>query len=554
MADAPDTVTDLRKDLKRALKLLEERRPDYVLGRDFYTGDRTEVAASKYVRKIINENADAMPTSLAHIPVDVIVDMIELTDLDTKDAAASKMLGIVEETNDLDEGSEEWLRKAAYFGDYYVIIDPTEEDDAGNITPESVRWIGSSPLTTIRIYDEEDERTPLYSAKAWYKGKTWHARLYYDDCSVKLILPKDVRTTNDIDTPDAAKFELDYDVAPDDAFVFHPGGKQLVQHLAIDGHPYGVPLHRKAWGPQDAITKINATNLANVEAIGLPARWALLDPMAEIDDDIDADFGTDSPSTVPNSTFADNMTRPTNGSRLRTIPGGISFLRGIKQVGTFEGGDGNVFLANLEWYIRVMAVATGIPLFEFDLSGTQPSGESRRRAMARALKKAKRIRRAAGTFLEGLAEVTLGVLGKEGLVASAVYYPIETSTDAEGIALVGAKIANGVPVQTALLEAGYTADQVEKWWPDDAPAVTYAVLKDLGQALAHLGTAKTLGAITDSELTEMLPSILTGARNEGPADVLPGVVQPAIVDPAMIDDPIAPAPVVKPVAPLFATK
>lgn len=549
MADAPDTLNDLRRDLKRALAILEERRPDYLLGRDFYTGDRVEVAASKYVRKIINENADAFPVSLAHIPVDVIVDMVELTSLDAPDAASAKLLKIVAEANDIADGSEDWLRKAAYFGDYYTIIDPTEEDGDGNITPESVRWIGSSPLTTVRVYDNADERTPLYGAKVWLTGKTWHGRLYYDDCTVRLIAENGTTQS----AADPKLFEFDYVDSPDEAFVFHPGERMLIEHLAIDGHPYGVPLHRKAWGPQDAITKISAGNLANIEGLALPARWALLDPLAEIDDDIDDDFGDAGPTTVAGSgsTSDDGMTTASNGSKVRSVPGGIAFLRGIKEVGTFENGDGNIFLANQDWYLRAMAVACGIPLFEFDLKGDQPSGESRRRAMARALKKAKRVRRAAGSFLEALAETTLGVLDKAGQKAVATFYPIETSTDQEGIELVGLKIKNGVPVRVALLEAGYTDDQVDKWWPENKPAVTIDMLTTLGTALAQLGTAKTLGVINDNELRDMLPTLLTAARGEGPAVTttvaMPaGVVQPAKVDPLAVNEP--PSRVVKPAA------
>lgn len=512
MTDAPDTLNDLRRDLKRALDVLEARRPDYLLGRDFYTGDRTEVSASKYVRKIINANSDAFPISLSHIPVDVIVDMVELTSLEARDAAAAALLKTVSEANDIEDGSEDWLRKASYFGDYYTIVDPTEEDAAGNITPESIKWIGSSPLTTVRIYDSADERTPLFGAKVWRAGKQWKARLYYDDCTVKLI------TLREAIEADAKLFDFDLaiDETPEDAFVFHPGERMLIEHLAIDGHPYGVPLHRKAWGPQDAITKISAGNLANLEGIALPSRWALLDPMAEIDDDIDDDFGTDSPSTVAGSATADGQTTASAGSRIRAVPGGIAYLRGIKEVGTFESGNGDIFLANQDWYLRAMAVATGIPLFEFDLKGDQPSGESRRRAMSRALKKAKRVRRAAGVFLEAIATTTLAILGKQGQTIAAVFYPIETSTDKEGIELVGLKIKNGVPVRVALLEAGYTDDQVDAWWPEDLPAVTIDMLTTLGSALAQLGTAKTLGVINDAELADMLPTILTGTRGEGP--------------------------------------
>lgn len=507
MADAPDNLRDLRRDLKRALSLMDEKRDDYVTGREMYDGTRVEVAASKFIRKLIAANADAYPISLAHIPVDVIVDMIELTSLTVKDAGAARLLDIVTEANDITDQLEDWLRKAGSFGDYYAIIDPAEETAAGGIVPDSLRWIGASPLSTIVIYDEADDRVALYGARAYQRGKTWHARLYYGDCTVRLVAAKGASL-------EASNFELDFDEEEAEAFVFHPGGGILCKHLAIDGHPYGTPLHRKAWGPQDALTKISATNLANLEGIGLPSRWALLDSAGEVDDDIDEDFGDAGPGDNADNVDANSS----RGSKIRSEPGAITFLKGITEVGTFETGDGNVFLANQDWYVRAMAVATGIPLFEFDLKGDQPSGESRRRAMARALKKAKRVRRVVGLFAESLAETTLAVLGREKQTATSTFYPIETSTDKEGIELVALKIKSGVPVRVALLEAGYPEDQVNDWWPADAPAVTIDMLTVLGSALASLGSAKTLGVITDTELADMLPTILTSARDEGPTE------------------------------------
>jgi hypothetical protein len=525
MADAPDNLRDLQRDLKRAFAILDERRPDYVLGRDFYDGTRTEVFASKWARKALNDNAEAHPISLAHIPVDVIVDMIELTSLDAADTTAASALDTITEANDLEEAAEEWLLKAGYFGDYYVITDPTEEDGDGRALAESVRWIGSSPLTTVAVYNRADERTPEFYVKVWEDGKVYRARAYYDDCTVKLATERKAAR-------DPQAFELDYDEEPEEAYIFHEGGRPLVKHLAIGGRPYGVPLHRKAWGPQDAITKISASNLSNIEAIALPARWALLDPMAEIDDDIDDDFSTDGPSTPADKRDNEGASK---GSRVRSVPGAIAFLRGISKVGTFESGDGKTFLENLDWYVRVMAVACGIALFEFDLKGEQPSGESRRRAMGRALKRAKRIRSAFGSFLTGLAELSLAVVGVTAKV-DATFYPIETSTDKDGLELVGLKIQHGVPVRVALLEAGYTDEQVDAWWPENAPAVTINMLTTLGSALAQLGTAKTLGVIDDGEIADMLPTILTGARNEGRRDLLPGVVGPAPVLPDEVDD------------------
>lgn len=514
MTDAPDTLAALLRDLKRALGIIDAKRADYVKGKEYYDGTRAEVFASKAVRKLLRDSAEAAPISLAHIPVDVIADKVELASLTATEAVPASMLAIVADNNNLDDESDDIVRKACYYGDYYGIVDPTSEDDDGDITVDGVKLIGSSPLTTVMVYDPADERTPLYGAKVWRDGKRWRSRLFYDDYTVKLATPEGAT-----DEADADRFEPDLDddesVEDFDHYVEHPGGRMLLHHLAIDGKPYGVPIHKKAWGPQDAITKISATNLNNVDGQGFASRWALADPLAEVDDDIDDDFGDAGPDTT-GAAPSDNLTTATTGtSRVRSIPGAIALLKGIKQVGQFDATPTENFLKNLDWYIRVMAVACGVALFEFDLTGEQPSGESRRRAEGRSNKKAAKIQRQAGAFFRGIGDTVLAVLGTSGTVA-ATFNPTETSTDKEGLELVASKIATGVPVTQALLEAGYTDEQVAEWYPEGRPHITPALLTVLASALQQLGQAKTLGVITDAELADMLPDILTGARGEGP--------------------------------------
>jgi hypothetical protein len=520
MTNAPDSLPDLRSDLGRALAFITAHRPDYENGRDYYLGTKLEVSASPFIRKLVADQANFAPISLAHIPVDVIAEKVELAGVQASDAAADKILTDILDANDLDDELDDWVHKAGYFGDYYVIVDPTELD-GDRLAPDGIRTVGSSPLTTVVIY-EADERTPDFGAKVWRDGKRWKALLYYNDVTVKLITAIGSGNSD----PKAEDFDLDFDIEEDEARIPHEGDRLLVKHLAIGGRPYGVPLHRKAWGPQDAITKISATNLSNVDGLGFASRWALADPMAEIDDDIDDDFGTDGPATEPAD--SDGMTSATTGtSRVRSLPGALSLLRGIKQVGQFDETPSDEFLKPLDWYVRVMAVACGIALFEFDLAGEQPSGESRRRAEARANKKAAKVKRAVGAFVRDIADTALALLGTKSEVTVA-FTPSETATDKEGIELVAAKIATGVPVRKALLEAGYTDEEVEEWFPKSTPHVTMDTLKVLAQALAQLGQAKTLGVITDAELADMLPTILTAARNEGPAVGAPAAPVTAI--------------------------
>lgn len=526
MADAPDTLAALRRDLSRALKLIDDRAPEYKRAKLYADGTAPEISGSTVAKRII-EQSEAAPISFAHIPVDVISDKIELASITAPEAQAAAALETWMDVNDIDDESADWIRKACTFGDYYVIIDPEEEDEDGLAIVETAKTLGSSPLSTIVVYDKKTQRTPEFGAHVWDAGTKnaplTRAVLYYDDASVKLVSIVGSKGSNG----DEYELDLEDDDEPEDAWIFHNGDRMLVKHLAVGGKPYGVPVHRKAWGPQDAITKISANNLVNVDAQGLPSRWALLDPAAEIDDDINDDFGSDGPATAVDK--KDGMSKATRTSRVRAVPGAISLLRGVKQVGTFDSGDSAGFLTNLDWYVRAMAVACGIALFEFDMKGEQPSGESRRRAEGRANRQAAKIKRQAEAFFRDIADTVLGLAGIVGRVA-VTFNPSETSTDKEGLELVSAKVKAGVPLRKALLEAGYADELVAEWYPKDAPAVSLEVLTMLAEALAKLGNAKTLGVITDDELRAMLPEILTAARGEGlaleapSADPLPGVV------------------------------
>lgn len=510
--DAPETLGEIRKHLDRALKLIDEKQNDYLDARDYYLGEKSEVAATAAVQSIIRRSAKANPLGFAHIPVDALADKVELASLTAPEGRAKALLEQVVDNNDIEDEGDDWVRMACMFGDYYAIIDPEAEDAAGFATADELKVVGSSPLTTIVVYDRKTSRIALFGVKRWEgENKVWHALVYYDDVTIKLVTAPGM--------PRARAVDFMLDVPPEgdesDAILPHEGGRMLIDHLAIDGKPYGQPVHRMAFGPQDAITKINATNLVNVDGQGAAARWALADPEAELDDDLDADFGTDSPTT--SAANKDGLTTATTGtSRVRSIPGSIALLRGIKSVGQFTNTESKQFLDNLVFYIRAMAVATGTPLFEFDMEGEQPSGEARRRAEGRINKHARKVQRAASRFFVQLGDTVLGVLGTEGTV-SATFNPLETSTDKEGIELVSAKVKAGVPVRQALLEAGYTDEQVNLWWPEDSPGVTFDVLTTVAQALAQLGQAQTLGVIEPQEVKAMLPAILTAARGEGPS-------------------------------------
>ena len=513
MVNAPDTLDAVKRDLGRGLKLIADRAPLYAKGKEYYDGTRAEVFANAAISALLNAEARAHPLTLANIPVDAVIDKVALNGITAADKAANIALTEAWEANDLEDESDDWHLKAGYFGDYYVVVDPLDETEDGNATKVDV--LGVSPMSSVVVYREKDGRTPLFGVRRWKEGKTPHAAVFYDDGTVPLVGTDD----SDGDDPTGYVADIDDDEVDDPTdksawLITHEGGRMLLVHYPCMGHPYGVPLHRKAWGPQDAITKISATNLASSDALGFPIRWALLDPAADIDDDIDDDFGTDGSMTP--AADKDGQTGATKGSKLRALPGAIQMLRGIKQTGQYDAAEPEGFLKNLEWYTRAMAVATGTPLFEFDLGGDQPSGESRRRASSRLNRRTRKVVRSYTQAHETLARTILAVLGFANAEVVVSFAPVETETDKEGLELVGAKVKAGVPIRVALIEAGYTAEQCDEWgYAEGTPALSLDGAKALGDALDALGKGQTLGVISEAEVAAILPTYLTMARGEG---------------------------------------
>lgn len=519
MTTAPEDFDRIIADLGRGLSFIDAHADQYIKRRDFYDGTRKEVATSDEVAKLLARSRQPHTISLAHVPVDALVDKIELNSVKaTGDAQADAFLAATFEAADLQDEADDWHTKAGYFGDYYVIVDIAEEDEATGkaltVTP-----IGSSPLSTVVIYDKQTGRTPLYGVKRWQDGRSWRALVYYDDVTVKLV-------TDDLAegaVPKPENFERDMLVDPDgrpiegSERVAHVGGKMLIVHYAVDDKPYGRPLHEKAFGPQDAITKVSAVNLANVDGQGFGARWALADPMAEADDDIDDDFGTDGPTTKAGDKSWTGNTEPTTGAPAKSKPGAITMLRGIKSVGEFAATSSDDFIKNLDWYIRVMAVACRVPMFEFDPeSGAQISGIARLRAEAPLTRHAKKVARAMGSAHETLGDTIVAVAGfnPETAAVVATFRPTEVSNDLEGMQLISAKVKAGVPIAQAFTEAGYTPEQIEEWFPKGDPNISTDQLQVLAAALQQLGQAMTLGVISAEDVQAMLPTILTGVVRE----------------------------------------
>jgi hypothetical protein len=113
----------------------------------------------------------------------------------------------------------------------------------------------------------------------------------------------------------------------------------------------------------------------------------------------------------------------------------------------------------------------------------------------------------------------LKVAGFSDPAVTVRWTPAQTVNDLEGWQTVAQKLEAGVPAEQAFLEAGYSDEQVEKWFGSSDQDIPFNVdlLVKIGQALASLGTAQSLGVLDSARLQQLVDSIipLPSAENDG---------------------------------------
>jgi hypothetical protein len=512
MSVAPDTPAEVLADLGRGLKAIRDKREMYGLREDYYLGKRKEVITHPKLERLLNKYGDAFRLNYAAVPCDALADRIDLQGLTTSDRRLDLFLRErLWEPNSLDDDADDYHLHAYYLGDYYVIAEyigaeDVQVDTAGDATDgETGTGVGTveltpkDPFSTVVVYQRSNSRIPDFGVQLIEGAEDGDldALVYYDD-ETWAFTTKQGTGKDGYWSVNAWEADLDEDEEGNLEPIPNDVGLFPIFHFRPDGKPYGRPVNAKMYGPQDAITKIQATQMGAMDHYGFPQRYATMSPDAEDDDDIDDDFDDEG---------VDATGRP-SGSKLASDPGGVWMLRGVKDVGQFQPPDPKGFLDPLAFQIRAGATLSRTPLYEFDLEGggVAPSGEARRRADAPITKHAEKVKGQFGAVWAAIGAYALASFGMgAGRRVVAVWSPSETATDNEGMALVALKIKNGLPPRQALLEAGYTQDQVDQWLPVDAAnglamPLTPDMVVQLAAALKDIGSAKTLGAVSDDQI------------------------------------------------------
>jgi hypothetical protein len=498
-------------DLMYGIDELAESRTGYDRAAMYYQGTAPEIFASSRIRAALRAHQIDFDLNFAKTPVNAVATRLKVASITSPDEATTTLISKIWQDNQLNLELPDLVRKAGEFGDAYLMVLPVE-DEKGDVV--RVEMFYNSPQTVRVIYDEENPRRKKFTIKKWCDGRYLRAELLYDDHIERWTTGLDSagRDANDwkpwiaeADPDDVEAEEPD----PDSWLIGHDWNEQPVFHFRTD-RPYGVPEHYGAYGPQNAITKLQATHMGTVDYQGAPQRYALTEAATTDTSDLepgdwdDEDFPEDTNGLGPSDVGDD--------SSLKAGPGELWLLRGYKAVGQFDAAKPDVFLDPIMFNVRAMAQITDTPLRMFDPQSSQRSGESYREEDGPFVSKVENRQTSYGASLHAAFVFALRRLGIPDPVISVDWVPARSVTDVQGWQTVKAKIEAGVPRRQALMEAGYRAEQVDEWLSgtDDAELQRRIdILASLADSAQKLGAAAALEVITSDQVSGLMAGALS---------------------------------------------
>ena len=485
-------------DLDAAVQALADADPGYVRAQAYYCGEVSEVFASTRLRRAMRATGISFIFNFSRLPVDARSERIQISAATAEPESADEALQGIWKRNKMNLQGRQIQRRALELGDSIAMVWPDEDD------PAKVNICYNSPRSVRVFYDPEWPLKKAYAIKQWaLDDKTVRADLYYPD-----RIEKYLRVGKGKSAVWTRFTDEDGDTWPYE----NPFGEIPFFHFRTDD-PYGEPAHKGFYGPQDAIHKLIISHMAGVDYQAFPQRYALVHPDSDTSEPAAADedefaFANDTGATSPD----------TEGrSQFTADPGSVWFMQGIQGVGQFDVAAPANFTDPMLTYLRFGAQITNTPLHRIDPTGEQPSGEALRTAEAPFVKACQDLME---SFEDTWVELFTFALKVAGVTATSVdvqWNPAQSVDDIEGWNTVAAKLAAGLPVKQAFMEAGYAAEQVDEWFPDDVDDLPVAVdlLLKIGQALSALGTAQSLGVLSPEQLQHVIGAIVGDPDKDG---------------------------------------
>jgi hypothetical protein len=492
------------EDLRCGYWELVAARPAYERAAAFYEGTVDEVYSSPKVTRLLSKfGLDSIESfNFAHIPVDAVSNKLTLHSVNadeegneagdvTQNETVNSLIEDLWDYNELDQELPNVFRNTGKYGDGYIMVwpvvgeehddsvtpgfDPYEsakqlemgdtivEDDEIGVIPVSRKSIVAvdilplDPFTTRVFYDTENPKKKTYAIRSWEEGegtnKYVRVNLYYADRIERWYhVGKPSKRKNS-----QQKWEY-FTQDGNPAVLVNPFGEVPIFHFRTD-RTYGRPDHINAYGPQLAINKLVTSHLATIDYQSFPQRYALLDPMADQSGFQGADSDPFAPEDADNDPDDDD-----NESQLEADPAVVWQLSGMKEVGQFSAADSDAFLKPFDRYVKALAQATDTPFHYFDRTGERPpSGENIRQVNEMLNKKAGFRQTGYGSEVKKFTTLALTMMGQDVERINVEWEPLENVSSYVEWQAVNEKIAAGVPVEVALIEAGYRPAVVMQW-------------------------------------------------------------------------------------------
>jgi hypothetical protein len=432
-------------DLIRAVNEIRNHADHYRLAEAYYRGEVGEIFTSAAVQRLLREKVNAFNPNLACRVIDAVLDRVEIASISAgeDDALSQQVRDQVWNANRMGRYSKLVHRTSLVCGDSYLNVWPAEDEDL-----QGVQIHFNSPVTTRVFYNAEDPKKKDFAAKTWVEGSrdrvVTRVTLYYAD-----------RVERWASKPGSKGDQMaDFEPYGEDGEQWpipNPFGEIPVFHFRTD-EPYGRPEHRNAWGPQNAINKITATQMSNVDFSGAPQRYLISEALSSMDG---AQAAVD---------WDDSVNPMDRKSNLSAGPGLVWNLPdSVKSVGELKPTDPKNFLEPIGQQVRLMAASTGTPLRFFDPTGQVPSGEALRADEAPLTA---RISDREEWWEETWNDALVFASRVAGIPVTSLdiqWAPVHVVDDQEGLSAALLKVQLGVPLDQVLTELGYLASLVAQW-------------------------------------------------------------------------------------------
>ena len=502
-------------DLIAGWRSITEAEDAYIEAEDQYDGKAAEVFANEKVEQAIGNTGEAYKMPHIASAVDVLADRCELRRVSVPtDEEITSWIEKVWESNTLDVYMSELITNTLKLGDYYLMIWDlwsdweTPEPPAGDLEEEldqlGLEFTIHSPKRVRVFYDPENERRKTYALKRWPveqgdgQPPLWRVDLYYPDRIEHWIS----RQGQPPEKPEGWETFADDDPNPHGAVPFFHFRTELL---------YGRSVMERGYGAQNAFTKTTSTHLATVDTQAFPSRVALTDPDAILDSNLDSpDYPQDDEDLAVST---DGPLRPTGGqpTALRSGPGSLTILDGLKSIDEFSPADPKVFTDPANEYLDSLAMITRTPIHALKPRVQPESGEAKRIAEAPLVKRALRMQTILAASIKEAWLFAFKVAKKRPKgplhISWSPAYIADGVDDWQRIQL---QILCGVPQEVALIEAGYEKDQVQTWLDESDEQMglrdRVKLALEVAQAMQATGLAGVLGVTVGASGTVGTPS------------------------------------------------